>query len=221
MDWFCSVIWILAAFVFIVWGIPFCRYIGNRVRLLFRLFIWGVRKDFFFVFHRWWSLLGFNHGKTADLLVVYGRKAYIIKLGGSFKRATKIFVSSPSKWLFKVYARSPSISGAIIMEPISKERNIRFDLIQDGISVRNKIYREVLLSKFTPIYMLIPKPWSIYWGENEAAPLSNGDNFYGMKLCTEKYFFRKCKEERNTLNGNGSLSHKEKSALRKAFHDLR
>ena len=81
-----------------------------------------------------------------------------------------------------------------------------------------------------------PQDFLIYTGEDgqafhakaigaqgviSVAAHTNGDNFYGMKLCTEKYFFRKCKEERNTLNGNGSLYHKEKSALRKAFHDLR
>lgn len=158
-------------------------------------------------------------GKLASLLVAVGRRSVPDQAGRSFKRATKIYVSSPTRWLFKVYPRTPSISGALIMEPVTKERPIYFDLSEDCQDLRSGLYAVTTVADYHPVYLLTPVPLSVYWGEKETEPLSNGDLFLGMRLCTVRYFFRYCLHKKDGCHKK-SWAKEEKRLIRRAFHRL-
>ena len=222
MDWMMNNIWVLwvpCLIAAIVLGIPFGRFLVNRVGLWVHLIFWSWRRDVFFAFRRIFSLFSLNMGKHADLLGAVGEEVYLIKLGGSFKRATKIYVSSPTRWLFKVYPRTPSISGALIMEPVTKERPIYFDLSEDCQDLRSELYAVTTVADYHPVYLLTPVPLSVYWGEKETEPLSNGDLFLGMRLCTVRYFFRYCLHKKDGCHKK-SWAKEEQRLIRRAFHRL-
>lgn len=105
------------------------------------------------------------------------------------------------------------------MEPVTKERPIYFDLSEDCQDLRSELYAVTTVADYHPVYLLTPVPLSVYWGEKETEPLSNGDLFLGMRLCTVRYFFRYCLHKKDGCHKK-SWAKEEKRLIRRAFHRL-
>jgi len=213
MEW---IVWTIGAVACIFFGIPLIKYILSRLWVYIRL--WGLRitKRAFVVFRHPFSLWAFHRSKYADIMVVCGRKGYLIKFGGSFKRGTRIEADTPTAWRFRRYWRSVGpLSAPMITEVFVRTKTMPFDLAKDTVMLKSKIHADVLLDDISAVYMLTPKPLSIVANDGKRRELSNGDSFFGMTLYTAKRFFKVCRG-----HSPESLSKEEKRIIKESFRKL-
>ncbi len=202
--------WLLLVLIlvtFVLWGVPAVRFIAARLMLLCRITRLILTKRAFAVFRSPLSIFAFNGGNKADMLVVCGDNAYLIKLGGSFKRATVITALSKTAWRFDTYTRVPSQSPLLMLAPTPRERDIRFDIVADAA----RLCQTTVLPSCTPVYLLCPKPLSIRVADN-TTPLSNGDTFHGMHLHTATHLTNIC-----DTNTRCALTKEQKRQIKTAF----
>ena len=204
-----SLIWIgipAAVLLLLFLGVPAARYLLSRLRLLAMLRRLRREQTIAYTFRKSGSLWGFNNGRHADLLIVKGRHAYLVKLGGSFKRATVITITAPRTWVFTRYYRSPSLSGAPIFDE-SHARKIPFDLLGDTAQLAAALPDDRIV---TPVYLLTPKPLGI---QTAAGPLSNGDTAFGVTIGTATWL-------ETTLKTTPAASPADMVPLQTAFQSL-
>lgn len=205
--------WLLVIFALValvLWGIPAARFTAARLVLLWRLVRLSLAKRAFVVFRSPLAVFAFNGDKKADILVVCGDAAYLIKLGGAWRRATVITAHSAHTWRFDTYTRVPSQSPLLMLAPTPREADIRFDIVTDAAH----LCKTAALPSLTPVYLLCPKPLSIRTEDN-ATPLSNGDIFYGMHLHTDKHLTAICRNDTKC-----TLTKEEKNRIKATFRAL-
>lgn len=214
MEW---MLWVLGAAVFVFWGLPLLKYILSRLWVYVRLVMLCVTRRAFVVFRHPFSLWAFHRSRHADVLVVCDRYAYLVKFGGSFKRATHITATTPTAWVQERLWRSVGpMSAPMMVKVFTRTITIPFDTVDDTVRLRAAVHHTVLLEDTIPVYMLTPKPLSLSVVENGVKrPLSNGEELFGMTLYTAKRFFKHCR-----TRGKTPLTRDEKHHLKNAFRCL-